>query len=68
MNASAYSSKGYFGVIANPHPQPFSLMEKGAKALLKVPRPEGEGFRVRVITQIHDRISVNYQVETAAQR
>jgi len=29
-----------------PHPQPFSLREKGAG--FKVPLPEGEGFRVRV--------------------
>jgi hypothetical protein len=29
----------------SPHPQPFSLMEKGAGS--KVPLPEGEGFRVR---------------------
>jgi hypothetical protein len=28
-----------------PHPQPFSLGEKGAR--FKVPRPRGEGFRVR---------------------
>jgi len=29
-----------------PHPQPFSLREKGAG--FKVPLPQGEGFRVRV--------------------
>jgi hypothetical protein len=31
----------------SPHPQPFSLGEKGAR--FKVPLPEGEGFRVRAI-------------------
>jgi hypothetical protein len=37
-------------LLLNPHLRPFSLREKGAKHALEVPRPEGEGLRVRVIT------------------
>jgi len=36
----------FFAEVNYPHPQPFSLREKGAG--FKVPLPEGEGFRVRV--------------------
>jgi hypothetical protein len=56
-------SRGYFfaAEVNSPHPQPFSLREKGAGAGFKVPLaeveevgfkvplPEGEGFRVRAI-------------------
>jgi hypothetical protein len=33
-------------------------MEKGAKRALEVPRPEGEGFRVRVITPYRDLLKL----------
>jgi hypothetical protein len=37
----------YDSEVNCPHPQPFSQREKGAG--LRVPLPEGEGFRVRAI-------------------
>jgi hypothetical protein len=41
-------------------PGPFSLMEKGSRTRVgfEVPRPEGEGFRVRVLVR---NVSYNYE-------
>lgn len=44
---------GSFCVVC-PHPQPFSPREKGAG--LKVPLPQGEGFRVRAFPRLQTEI------------